>query len=48
MNAKGKLFVLWIFVAVIVAFVIAHFSHGLVFVLENLMACALPGQGRWL
>jgi hypothetical protein len=48
MNAKGKLFVLWIFVAVIIALVITHFSHGLAFVLENLMALALPAQGGWI
>jgi hypothetical protein len=47
MKAKEKLLFLWLFVVVIIAFVVTHFSHHLLFLLENCLACALAGPLRW-
>ncbi len=42
MTMKEKLLILWVFVMVIVAFVIARAADHLVFVLENYFALVLP------
>jgi len=42
MTMKEKLLILWIFVMVIIAFVIAHAADHLVFVLEDCFALVLP------
>jgi len=47
MKAKQKLLILWLFVAVIITLVVTHFSHHLLFVLENCLAFALAGAMRW-
>ena len=47
MKAKEKLLFLWLFVVVIIAFVVTHFSRHLMFVLENCLAFALAAPMRW-
>ena len=47
MRTNKKLLFLWLFVVVIVAFVLTHFSHHLLFLLENCLAFALAGPIRW-
>jgi len=42
MTMKEKLLFLWVFVAVIVAFVLTHVAGHLAFVLENCFALLLP------
>ena len=39
---KEKLLMLWLFVVVIVAFVVAHTASHLVWVVQNCFAFALP------
>jgi hypothetical protein len=47
MEAKEKLLFLWLFVVIVISFVITHFSHYLLFALENSLASVLAGPIGW-